>query len=832
MEEKAEKTIRKKRPMAGWARKLLKASAHIAAATAIVCVAAVIILSSVYVENYGNRVWVGTDIHGGLEEAENYLRNQLYQETQDALRFAIIRSQLEEDGVFDSDKPISISEYYYRKNNGTYSQEENTYFLDAVYYLEDLIRWQQSGGLTYNGRTYNYVQARDRMVVLASESTEEEIMLADNLFLTVDGRRLEDIAVNSKDYAELCRQLEACMKDLQDNYREYRYYMNYFAGKESSFVYYINLDNQNQDIFTNHADLKNAGKKQVEAYFEGIVCAATGTKALDYVVDGNFQISGEDMTSILSNYDYALGDNAVMYTGFDLDKGVEDEYTTVWKAYAEHDGGNIYILLGIIGLCLLYYVFAELYLMCIAGIKTDHDEKEFLELKWMDHIYTEIFLTWCVLLGMGIVYAYIECYYFFMQSTESYLSTAAVAVISFSTVLLSILTTESLCSLGRRVKAGIFFKGSILNKWVFAQLRTLARFASKKAAEYKEKMTYYWARSGLWQRTWGIFIAEIIFYMICMALVILFADRGDEQSAVLVVVLLLGYTIFVSCRRVRRKLEREAIIEKMEGIVSGESCRVEEDRLSLENAALGHAVNEIGEGIQNAVTKSIKDERLKAELLTNVSHDIKTPLTSVINYVNLLKNEHIDNEKAQEYIDILESKSLKLKNLVQDLIEISKVTTGNIEYEMMPINFHELILQATAEYEEKFEEHCLKLVYSNNIKEANIWADSRRMWRVIENLFSNVYKYALEGTRVYIEIFQKENELVFIMKNISAKELSIKAEELTERFVRGDVSRSTEGSGLGLAIAQSLVIGQNGTFRIMLDGDLFKTELSFKIYEK
>ena len=169
-----------------------------------------------------------------------------------------------------------------------------------------------------------------------------------------------------------------------------------------------------------------------------------------------------------------------------------------------------------------------------------------------------------------------------------------------------------------------------------------------------------------------------------------------------------------------------------------------------------------------------------------------------------------------------------MKNLIQDLIEVSKISTGNIEYEMVPINLHELIMQAMGEYDEKFREHCLKMIYNNDVRDAVILADSRRIWRVMENLFSNVYKYALEGTRVYVEVVNENEDIIFTVKNISAKEINIKADELTERFVRGDISRTTEGSGLGLAIAQNLVLAQEGEFKIMVDGDLFKVSISFK----
>jgi signal transduction histidine kinase len=354
------------------------------------------------------------------------------------------------------------------------------------------------------------------------------------------------------------------------------------------------------------------------------------------------------------------------------------------------------------------------------------------------------------------------------------------------------------------------------------------RFLRRKCKEANEKMHYYVEHSGMWEKTWGIMLVEVVFYFMCLILICFMFLRHLYGQAFSVGAAMIVVIVIASFKRMKSRMERREIIEKIEGIVAGEDVRVEEDHLSSENITLGHAVNEIGEGIRTAVEKSVKDERLKGELLTNVSHDIKTPLTSIINYVDLLKKEELENEKASEYIEVLENKAIKLKNLIQDLIEVSKISTGNIEYEMMPINLHELIMQATGEYDEKFSEHCLKLIYNNDAKNAVILADSRRIWRVMENLLSNVYKYALEGTRVYVEVTGNEEEVTFTMKNISAKEINIQVDELTERFVRGDSSRTTEGSGLGLAIAQNLVIGQGGNFKIMVDGDLFKVSITFK----
>ena len=243
-------------------------------------------------------------------------------------------------------------------------------------------------------------------------------------------------------------------------------------------------------------------------------------------------------------------------------------------------------------------------------------------------------------------------------------------------------------------------------------------------------------------------------------------------------------------------------------------------------------MNSIGEGIKIAVNKSMKDEKLKADLITNVSHDIKTPLTSIINYVDLIKRENIDNEKVKEYVEVLETKSQKLKQLTEDLVEASKISSGNISIQLGNIDFVEFINQTIGEFYEKFEDHSLTPIFKHEDQSMCINADARHLWRVVENLLNNVCKYALPGTRVYMDMaYIKEGEqnkkVEFSVKNISESELDIGPDELTERFIRGDESRTTEGSGLGLSIAKNLTVAQGGEFDIRLDGDLFKVVITF-----
>lgn len=238
-------------------------------------------------------------------------------------------------------------------------------------------------------------------------------------------------------------------------------------------------------------------------------------------------------------------------------------------------------------------------------------------------------------------------------------------------------------------------------------------------------------------------------------------------------------------------------------------------------------INNIQNGYVNAIEEGIKSEKLKTELITNVSHDIKTPLTSIINYVDLLKQDGIDSEKSKEYLSILDNKSQRLKKLTEDLVEASKASSGNVRLKIEKINVKELIKQSLGEFEDKFNDKKLIIEENYPSKTVYINADNRYIYRVIENLFGNIAKYALDSTRVYIDVSCENKKLSISIKNISKDKLNISEDKLIQRFVRGDKSRTTEGSGLGLSISQSLTELQKGVFKIKIDGDLFKVNLSF-----
>ena len=243
----------------------------------------------------------------------------------------------------------------------------------------------------------------------------------------------------------------------------------------------------------------------------------------------------------------------------------------------------------------------------------------------------------------------------------------------------------------------------------------------------------------------------------------------------------------------------------------------------------GENINKVGDGIQRAVQERMKSEHFKTELITNVSHDIKTPLTSIINYVDLIKKEDVQDEKVQVYVDVLDRQSARLKKLIEDLMEASKASTGNLAVNLEECDIEVLLTQVIGEFEERLEKNQLEVVIDKPDHPVKMMADGRHMWRVLDNLLNNACKYSLPGSRVYVSLQQNASEAVITFKNISKTALNIPSEELMERFVRGDSSRNTEGSGLGLSIAQSLTELMRGNMKLEIDGDLFKVTLRFPI---
>ena len=374
-------------------------------------------------------------------------------------------------------------------------------------------------------------------------------------------------------------------------------------------------------------------------------------------------------------------------------------------------------------------------------------------------------------------------------------------------------------SLIRRIKAGTLWKNSLIRKvlkWIGKCSGKLVDFARAFSRNTAEK------------------IKVLLVGGAFLFLQFLIIGCGFTGAGVFLMILLIvdaAAVIFI----IRKADGLDLIMDGLKKISDGElQYKIKTDTLTGKQKVMAEYINNIGSGLDAAVENSLKKERMQTELITNVSHDLKTPLTSIINYVDLMKRENPTDPKIQEYLRILDEKSQRLKVLTEDVVEASKASTGNIKLEMNDIDFVEMVQQVIGEFEEKFQEKNLTMMVHFTDEPSIIYADGQRMWRVLENVFGNVVKYAMEGTRVYAEISNRNKKVTFSLKNISAQPLNISADELTERFIRGDVARNTEGSGLGLSIAKSLTELQGGEFKLYLDGDLFKVMITFvaKNYSK
>ena len=368
-------------------------------------------------------------------------------------------------------------------------------------------------------------------------------------------------------------------------------------------------------------------------------------------------------------------------------------------------------------------------------------------------------------------------------------------------------------SLVRRIKAGTLWKDSLLRrilKWFGKCNRNIVDFAKTFSRNTVGKIK--------------VLLVVGIFFFLQFALLVISILGGVLPF----LFLLMAIDIVAIVYAIRKADGQDLIKEGLKKISDGQlQYKIKTDKLTGDQKVMAEYINNIGDGLDAAVENSLKKERMQTELITNVSHDLKTPLTSIINYVDLMKREKPSDPKIQEYLRVLDEKSQRLKVLTEDVVEASKASTGNIKLEMNDLDFIEMVQQVIGEFEEKFQEKNLTMMVHFTDEPSIIYADGQRMWRVLENVFGNVVKYAMEGTRVYAEISNRNKKVIFSLKNISAQPLNFSADELTERFIRGDVARNTEGSGLGLSIAKSLTELQGGEFKLHLDGDLFKVMITF-----
>ena len=486
-----------------------------------------------------------------------------------------------------------------------------------------------------------------------------------------------------------------------------------------------------------------------------------------------------------------------------------DEFYDLWQDFG-FAKQSIPILFAVFALSLLGLLACMIYLIRVTGQKEKGGKVQFTV---VDRLYNEIhFLLVFLLYGVAFTVAttLIEV---ILQGRVVFWNYVFATILGTLYLVAVAVLLSYVLSAARQFKDRSFFR----NTWISASIRRMSELFTGKT--FRGWMVIVMLCYGLGNC--------VIMGMMVMAPYYGYPKFSLLAGSGLVLFNVLCMYWFI---RALRSL-KEIMVSVKESSKGNFSYPLDLNKISPSFLNFAEDVANIQVGLKNAVDDAVKGERMKAELITNVSHDLKTPLTSIISYVDLLKKEKLENERASGYVDILHEKSYRLKQLIEDLIEASKASSGNLTVTKMRVDYKQLTLQAMGEMEDKME--AVGLTFKISCAEpVFIHADGGHMWRILENLFSNVIKYSMPHSRVYVDIFKMDGYGILVMKNISAAPIDFDETRLTERFVRGDASRTTEGSGLGLSITQSLAEIQDGTFGIQVDGDLFKAVVSIPLWEE
>lgn len=623
--------------------------------------------------------------------------------------------------------------------------------------------------------------------------------------------------------------------NIYSDYQNYQMGFEHLEEGNTNFTY-IYANNDTKKVVTNKTSYENYA--ELEKNVQNLI----SEKDVKYMViypklkdfNSNMNVSKSDKWEKLRSYSSEKKWNSVFAVAVDTTYTIQDQFYQNKVAYDNnipYFKGTTWLLV----LSIILFLGATIWLTLEAG-RTAEDEE--LHLNGFDHWKTEIaavliVLIWIVGSYIGIHFwngniytmindiptylkdggTYFEYYYARGMDVSSAYMSASLYLPSLSIAELAEIYFYGVFTLG------CFFMGYVSlikrikgrNLWKNSLLRVIVRFIYK-IYDNRKKTT----------KT----VLLLCGFFLVQGIAVLFRNGGT-----MLLVLLADVGVFYVV--LNGLLLKEKLKKGIEEIALGNmEYQIPLQGLRGENLKLAEMINGIANVFHMAVEEAMKNERLKTDLITNVSHDIKTPLTSIINYVAILKQSDIADPKIQGYLDILEAKAQRLKTLTEDVVEASKVSSGNISLEYMDVDLVEMIQQTEGEMAEKFEARNLKMIVNLPAEPAVVHVDGRRMWRVLENIFGNAAKYAMPGTRVYADLKLEEDTVDLSLKNVSEHQLNISADELTERFIRGDLSRSSEGSGLGLSIAQSLTTMQGGTFNLYLDGDLFRVNIRFPRVKK
>lgn len=623
---------------------------------------------------------------------------------------------------------------------------------------------------------------------------------ADNLLDIVN----HDPAWNGK-LEEAFMSIDASISMIRSDIINYKQMKNTWLEGDTNLAY-LYADTESETVYTNREEYRDYSK--LEENLEKLTSDGRYVLVRSKLADFKSNISGANAEEWKHAISQICGkeDGFVYAANVDTSFPIQDRYYSQNQLYEQYSpwtrGMFIMGIVSVIGIIIIF-----VWLTAVAGRRPGDQE---VHLNILDRMKTEFI----VVPGAGILLFalwMLSDFYFYSTrvygesaySTAPHISALDILLVSSLALLSCMIFTTAYLSIVRRVKAKTLWKNSML-KWLGGMLAKAMRHMGE-----------------IWRTVLALAVLAVINVL------------GVASGAAPVILLMIVADLIGAVYMVYQAVGRHRIGRGVERIAKGEvDYKIPLTGLRGGQREVAEKINTIGEGLDAAVEASMKNERLKTDLITNVSHDIKTPLTSIINYVDLLKRENLKDPKIQGYLDILEVKAQRLKTLTEDVVEASKVSSGNISLEYMDIDLAEMIQQTSGEFAEKFSNRNLTEVLSIPSEPVIIRVDGRRMWRVLENIYNNAAKYALEGTRIYADLSARERTVIFSLKNVSEQPLNIRAEELTERFIRGDVSRSTEGSGLGLSIAKSLVTMQGGTFELYLDGDLFKVTITFPQVKK
>ncbi len=578
-----------------------------------------------------------------------------------------------------------------------------------------------------------------------------------------------------------------------------------YIDKPSNLYFRVSYmdDMGNELLYTNAERRSNEELRQLGRYLY-----ISGNSLF---VESNLRYIPENIISLLSNNNRYGNQDYYILLAVDISFPNPDPYAEAQEGYlrtrTEYISGAVMFLLGAVGLLI------TLVLMALLTGHVDGDRTKIVR-HYYDELPLECLFLLC-LIALWLAHLALESIIprvIRLIISDSYQDYARKMI---RYILIWLILLFAGLSMLRNYKAHMLWKGSLLYRGLHRILPAIAGLSIPLR-----------------------FTAAFLGYLFADACLLsgfyfLYSQRDSLGIPYLYLVPLLVLTAFqvwVYLMLYRSRAESQKIADGiLKMSAGGPGYKIDPEGFSEPAERVSQALNSLSDGLEAALSEQVKSERLKADLITNVSHDIKTPLTSIINYVDLLKREQINDPKIQGYLEVLDQKSQRLKTLTEDLVEASKASSGNIKLEISEINLVELVQQADGEFEERFAVRHLNLVSTLPDEDVLIAADGRRMWRVLENLYNNAFKYAMENSRIYVEVEKRDGFAYFTIKNVSANPLNINADELTERFVRGDVARTTEGSGLGLSIAKSLTQLQGGSFEIYIDGDLFKAQVGFPI---